>query len=364
MINTRIAAGSHDISVRERGEAATLQGTSTLGRHLITLGCGQDGRVTRPHLPAWIALAGAVLVGVLTAVQARINGSLGLALGDGLTAALISFGSGLVILVVLCALLPDGRAGIARLVRGVGRSIPLWMLLGGLAGALTVATQGLTVATIGVALFTVGLVAGQTVSGLVLDRVGYGPAGVVAVTLGRVAGALLVVGAVVLFLAGGGPAGAPWWMLLLPFLAGAGIAWQQATNGRLRTAVGSPLVATLVNFVGGTIALGIAATIHLLTSNTGVRLPSAPWLYVGGAIGVFYIFLSAALVRHTGVLLLGLGSVVGLLATSVLLDALWPPLSAPNVGLALAAVFVALVGVVVAVVPWRSVLRRPGRTRI
>ena len=147
-------------------------------------------------------------------------------------------------------------------------------------------------------------------------------------------------------------------MLLLPFLAGAGIAWQQATNGRLRQAVGSPLVATLVNFIGGTIALVIADVIHIAAAGAPQAFPTDAWLYVGGAIGVVYIFLSAALVRHTGVLLLGLGSVVGLLATSVVLDALWPPLSGPSLGAAVAAVFVALVGVIVAVVPWRAVLRR------
>lgn len=316
--------------------------------------------MTPARLPAWLAIGGAVLVGVLTATQARVNGSLGLALGDGFTAAVVSFGSGLVIIVVLCALLPSGRAGVRTLVRGAGRGIPIWMLLGGLAGALTVATQGLTVATIGVALFTVGVVAGQTVNGLVLDRVGYGPAGVVAVTVGRLIGGLLVVVSVILCLAGDGPARAPWWMLLLPFLAGAGIAWQQGTNGRLRQAVGSPMVATLVNFLGGTIALTVAALVHLIVVGPPRPFPVDPWLYLGGAIGATYIFLSAALVRYTGVLLLGLGSVVGLLATSVVLDALWPPLSGPPLGAAIAAVFVALVGVVVAVVPWRRVIRRAG----
>ena len=227
---------------------------------------GQDGRVPRHRLPAWLAVGGAVMVGVLTATQARINGSLGLAFGDGLVAALVSFGSGLVVLAVLAIVLPDGRAGLPTVAGcrrgsepgGPGRrSIPLWMLLGGVAGALTVATQGLTVATIGVALFTVGVVAGQTVNGLVLDRVGYGPAGVVAVTMGRVTGAALVLLAVVLCVAGEGLASVPWWMLLLPFLAGAGIAWQQATNGRLRQAVESPLIATLVNFVVGAVVLGV-----------------------------------------------------------------------------------------------------------
>jgi transporter family-2 protein len=234
------------------------------------------------------------------------------------------------------------------------------MLLGGMAGALTVATQGLTVATIGVALFTVGVVAGQTVNGLVLDRAGYGPAGVVAVTMGRVAGAALMVPAVVLCVAEEGLTSVPGWMLLLPFLAGAGIAWQQATNGRLRHEVESPLVATLVNFVVGSLVLGVATALHVVVDGPPPRMPTDPWLYLGGVVGVVYIFLSAALVRHTGVLLLGLGSVVGLLATSIVLDAVWPPLSGPSLGAALAAVFLALAGVAVAVIPWGLLRRRMG----
>lgn len=51
------------------------------------------------------------------------------------------------------------------------------MLLPGVAGALTVATQGLAVGIIGVALFSVGFVAGQVVFGLALDRIGFGPEG-------------------------------------------------------------------------------------------------------------------------------------------------------------------------------------------
>ena len=129
---------------------------------------------TTPHrLPAAVALAGAVLVGVLTAIQARINGQLGLRLDDGFTAAVISFGSGLVVLIVLSALLPAGRRGFRALASGVrARTIPWWMLAGGAAGAFTVETQGLAVAIIGVSLFTVGVVAGQPLSGLVLGRIG------------------------------------------------------------------------------------------------------------------------------------------------------------------------------------------------
>ncbi|MCT9821092.1 DMT family transporter [Microbacterium sp. W1N] len=305
-------------------------------------------------MPVWLAVGGAVLVGVLTALQARINGQLGGMLGDGFVAAAISFGSGLIALIVLSTVLPAGRRGFAQLSAGVReRRIPWWMLGGGAAGALTVATQGLAVAVIGVSLFTVGVVAGQTLHGLVLDRIGYGPAGVVAVTVPRVIGGALALGAVVVSLQGGALERVPLWMLLLPFAAGAGIAWQQATNGRLRQRVGTPLTATLVNFIGGTGILVVLAAVSVAVSGMPAALPTQPWVYLGGVIGVTYIFLSAALVMHTGVLLLGLGTVVGQLVTAFVLDALWPAPASPGWVLQLITIGIALASVVVATAPRR-----------
>ncbi|KZE91601.1 hypothetical protein AVP41_01145 [Microbacterium sp. TNHR37B] len=291
----------------------------------------------------------------MTAIQARINGELGLRLDDGLVAAAISFGSGLLLLIALSAALPAGRRGFRALVSGVReRSIPWWMLAGGAAGALTVATQGLAVAVIGVSLFTVGVVAGQTVNGLVLDRAGYGPAGVVAVTVPRLIGGALALVAVGVSLQGDVLQRIPLWMLLLPLVAGVGIAWQQATNGRLRQRVGTPLTATLVNFIGGTILLFAAAVVSVLWRGAPDVVPTEPWLYVGGAIGVFYIFLSAALVVHTGVLLLGLGTVAGQLLTALVIDVVWPASSGPGWAVELLMVTVALASVVVAAAPWRA----------
>lgn len=291
----------------------------------------------------------------MTAIQARINGELGLRLDDGLVAAAISFGSGLLLLVVLSAVLPAGRRGFRALASGVRqRTIPWWMLAGGAAGALTVATQGLAVAVIGVSLFTVGVVAGQTVNGLVLDRAGYGPAGVVAVTVPRLIGGALALVAVGVSLQGDVLQRIPLWMLLLPLVAGVGIAWQQATNGRLRQRVGTPLTATLVNFIGGTLLLLAAAVVSVLWRGAPDAVPAEPWLYVGGAIGVFYIFLSAALVVHTGVLLLGLGTVAGQLLTALVIDVVWPASSGPGWAVELLMVTVALASVVVAAAPWRA----------
>lgn len=309
---------------------------------------------SRSWWPSILAIGGAVAVGVLAAVQARVNAQLGVALDDGLVAAVISFGSGLAILVLLSALLPAGRSGIRALVRAVRTgAAPWWMLIGGVAGALTVATQGLTVAIIGVSLFTVGMVAGQTVIGIVVDRIGYGPAGVTAVTMPRIVGAALALVAVAFSLGGDALGRAPLWMLVLPLLVGLAVAWQQATNGRLRGVVGSALAATTVNFVGGTVVLAIAAFVHVAVVGAPEPLPAEPWLYVGGAIGCVYIFMSAALVARTGVLLFGLASVLGQLVGSVVLDAIWPPAAPAPAWRSAVTVVIASVGVIVAAVRWR-----------
>lgn len=296
------------------------------------------------------ALVGAVSVGVLTAVQARINGQLGVRLDHAMVAAVISFGSGLLLIALVSVLTPGGRRGAVLLSRGIReRSIPWWMLVGGAAGALTVGTQAVAVGIVGVSLFTVGIVAGQTVGGLILDRVGYGPGGVVAVTVPRLVGGALALAAVgVVLISGDGLAGVPVWMVVLPVVVGAGLAWQQATNGRLRVRVGTPVTATLVNFTLGTAILAVLAVVVTIVDGPPAPLPSEPWLYLGGALGVAYIMLSAALVARTGVLLFGLAAVSGQLLASLALDVLWPAPAGPGVVVEAITVVIGLASVFVA----------------
>lgn len=302
------------------------------------------------RLSAPLALGGAVAIGVMTAIQARINGVLGVRVDNGIVAGFVSFSVGLVALAAVISLLPSARRGAARLWAGVrGRTIPFWMLLGGACGALTVSTQGLTAGVLGVSLFSVGVVAGQTLHGLVLDRIGFGPAGVVAVTPGRVLGGALALAAVAISLSGDVLASAPLWMLLLPFAAGVGIAWQAATNGRLAQRVQSPIAATLMSFITGTVVLALAATASIALTGAPDPLPAEPWLYVGGFLGAAYILLGAFIVAHTGVLLMGLGSVLGQLVTSVVIDLLWPAEAGPALWQVVAMVLVAVASVLVAV---------------
>lgn len=302
-----------------------------------------------PRLPAPVALGGAVAIGVMTAVQARINGVLGVRVDNGIVAGLISFSVGLAALIAVIVCIPSARRGVGRLRDGIRhRTIPFWMLLGGACGALTVSTQGVTAGILGVSLFTVGVVAGQTLHGLVLDRIGFGPAGVVAVTPGRVLGGALALAAVGISLSGDVLASAPLWMLLLPFAAGVGIAWQAATNGRLAQRVASPLIATFTSFIAGTVALLLAAAVSVAIRGLPSAPPAEPWLYLGGFLGFAYILLGAFIVAHTGVLLMGLGSVLGQLAASVVIDLVWPAAAGPSLWQIVGMVVVAVASVVVA----------------
>ncbi|WP_036374250.1 DMT family transporter [Micromonospora sp. ATCC 39149] len=323
------------------------------------------GTAPPPTLPTARRITGVGLAtasGVAVAVQSRINGELGVRLADGIAAAVISFGLGLLVLLVLVAATPDGQRGLAALRAALaGGSLRPWQCLGGACGALFVAAQGLTIGTLGVAVFTVAAVAGQSGSSLLVDRAGLGPAGRQAVTPSRLVGAALTVLAVLL--AVGDRLGDPGalGLALLPLLAGVGVAWQQAVNGRVRVATGSALAATLVNFAVGTVALLAAFVVDVaVRGHPDGSLPAEPWLYLGGPIGIVFIAVAVAVVRFTGVLLLGLATIAGQVVGAALLDVVLPTTAShPGVNTLLGAALTLVAVLLAALGPaWR----RQGRT--
>ena len=269
----------------------------------------------------------ALAVGVMVAVQSRINAELAGYVGGGLIAAAISFGTGLVLAAVLILSrrqLRNAFAAIPSLVRA-GR-LQWWQLLGGVGGAWLVTTQGLVVGAVGVTVFTIGVVAGQVGGSLVVDRAGLSPAGHLPLTPPRVIAALVALCAVIASgLQSGGSGGVLSWLVLLAFSAGVGISVQQAINGRVASATKQPLAATLTNFVVGFTALILATLVCLATNLLEFgEWPGQWWLYLGGPIGVTFIALAAWAVRGVGVLVFGLLSIAGQLLGAVVLDLMLP----------------------------------------
>lgn len=278
-----------------------------------------------------------LLAGGLIAAQSQINGRLADELGSGaragIAAAVVSFGSGLVLLAVIVLSVPSARKGVRRLAGDVrsGRLRP-HEVLGGLFGAYLVATQGLTVATIGVALFSVAITAGQASSGLIVDHFGIGPSGHQPFSYPRAVAAAFAIAAVAL---AAGERLVDTFSVqtaafaLLPLLAGFGTGIQLALNGRLNTIAG-PWATTFNNFLVGTVALVVVFVLTLLFEGRLVDPPDTWWLYIGGAMGVIAIWLAALLAKVHGVLVLGLCMIAGQVICAELIELLGP---SPHVGI-------------------------------
>jgi transporter family-2 protein len=269
------------------------------------------------------ALGLAAVGGIALAVQSRLNGGLGASLQDGIAASMISNGTGIL---VLLAVVPSTRIGRRALgqVREALRvhGLRWWQCLGGVAGALYVASQGISVHSLGVGVFTVAVVGGTSAGSLAVDRAGLGPGGIRAITVRRLIGAAAAVAAVAI--AGHGKLGdGSLALLALPVIAGLGLSLQSALNGRVSAVAGWPWAAALVNGVVGSCTLCIALAVeYAVRGVTPGELPTDPWLYLGGFLGVGVIAIAATVVRHLGVLVFGLTSISGQLLGALLLDTL------------------------------------------
>ncbi|UKA55801.1 DMT family transporter [Arthrobacter sp. FW305-BF8] len=335
-----------------------------------------------PRLPLAVGLPMAVASGLAIPVQGRINGALGARLGDGIAAAVVSFSTGLIVMVVVSLLAPRGRAGLARILPALReRRFPPYYALAGGIGAFFVFAQSFTVGLLGIALFTVATVTGQTLSGLLVDRLGIGPAGKKSVTGIRVIGCILTIAAVSWavsprFTGALGAAGAsgasnsaaaggvadPAALLLpviLPVLAGFLMSFQQAMNGTATVHYGTPIAATLVNFIAGSCVLWVAWSVKVAVAGPANPLPAEWWYYLGGPMGCVFIGLGALLVRSLGVLVTGLGMIAGQLLGSLGLDLLAPTPGTVVEAATILGTLLTLASIVVATLPWpRGAFRR------
>lgn len=135
-----------------------------------------------------------VVGGACIAIQSPINAELARGLGFPAAAAAMSFLAGAIILGLITVAAVQGAS-----IQLDWRAPPLWMFAaGGCLGAVYVTAAILLTPRIGAAAVMALAVAGQLLAGLLLDRIGFLGMAVRELTLGRVAGAVLLVAGVVM----------------------------------------------------------------------------------------------------------------------------------------------------------------------
>ncbi|MGI8802968.1 MAG: DMT family transporter [Solirubrobacteraceae bacterium] len=140
------------------------------------------------------AAALTAVAGALVALQAPINSRLGKGVGT-FPAAVVSFATGLVLLVFISLTFADGLGSLGQL----GRQ-PWWAFFGGVLGAGYVASVLVSVRTLGATGVIVSTIAGQLAAAVVIDHFGLLGVARHPVTAARVGGVALLGAAVFLIL--------------------------------------------------------------------------------------------------------------------------------------------------------------------
>ncbi len=277
-----------------------------------------------------LALAGSA--GILMPLQAWITSTAAGFLGGYFAAALLSAMTSLACMLVASVALPGARTGWRRF--GVvwrERPIPRWFLLAGLVGAYYMVAQAMSVGNIGLALFAVAVVVARTLTSIVIDVIGFSPAGKQPVTRIRILGAaLLVIGAVIASWGTGARAAESslaWVSLAVAMGAGLLVSFQQSMNGRAGQAYGSTTTATAVNYLASTAGLLLAMGILAALQIESFGFSSVPlwWMYFAGPLGILFVITGVTLVPRLGALVLGIGLVTGQLVASLVMDLVLMP---------------------------------------
>jgi transporter family-2 protein len=142
---------------------------------------------------AWLYLLFAFAAGVALPFQAGINAQLSQWVHSPIRAAFVSFAVGALALLVVSLLvfkpLPSG---------GRLADVPWWVWLGGLLGGFYVTAAAVTAPQLGAATLIALVVAGQTLTSLLVDHFGWVGFDEQHLSAGRLAGMALVVAGVVL----------------------------------------------------------------------------------------------------------------------------------------------------------------------
>jgi transporter family-2 protein len=110
-------------------------------------------------------------------------------------------------------------------------------------------------------------------------------------------------------------------LLLLALLAGFLLPVQAGVNAQLRSSLGTPLAATLVSFLVGTLGVAVAlVALRLPLGIGGAWSRSTWWHWTGGLLGAAYVALTIVLAPRLGAAPLIAAVVAGQMLASLALD--------------------------------------------
>lgn len=111
-----------------------------------------------------------------------------------------------------------------------------------------------------------------------------------------------------------------YWPYLLAIVVGAGLTLQVGMNATIGTTVGSPLLASVLNFVIGTVALGAVALASgaRLAPGTAATVPA--WAWLGGLFGAAYVASVTVLGPRLGAVALLALVLLGQMAAALVVD--------------------------------------------
>ena len=112
-----------------------------------------------------------------------------------------------------------------------------------------------------------------------------------------------------------------WLYLLFAFAGGIALPFQAGINAQLAEWLGSPLRAAFVSFAVGTLVLLVAAALVFRPLPSSVRLGDTPWwVWIGGALGAFYVAASIVTAPKLGAATLIALVVAGQALASLVVD--------------------------------------------
>lgn len=266
-----------------------------------------------------------LFAGLLNPIQTGVNSILRERVKTPILSSSISFIVGLTCLAILTL----ATCGYLFPELEVLDQIPWWAWGGGIMGAIGLTGNILLFPKLGGVLTVLFPMLGQILMSVLIDSFGWFGSSTIPLGSGRIIGLCLVLGGLLLYMCVNNgknheKGGSVIFWSLGGILSGFTFAIQPVMNGRLAVAFSSSIQSAFISFLMSTIIL---VTLVLLIPSERrniklVRKLKGPWwLWTGGIIGSYYVATFALVTPMTGVGLVTLVSILGMIACGAIVDA-------------------------------------------